>query len=453
MTSGQLPGVQTETDEPDRIIFHVDMDCFYASCERLKEPALAGAPVIVGMGYEHGNTHGAVATASYEAREHGIESAQPIQHALEALPRVGHTPDGYEGPVGHYRPVDMEWYKDVAGEVKSVLHECAETVREVSIDEAYLDVTDRTGWDTLADNDDRTLAEGYARYVKDRIDREVGVPASIGVAPDMATAKIASDFEKPDGLTVVPPATVRSFLEPIPIDDIHGIGPVTARELREHGIETAGDLASADRTTLVERFGTRGGELYERARGEDSRVVTPSGNPKSLSRESAFTEATDDPAQIREKIQALAGDVATRARSRGALYRTIGIKIVSPPFDVNTRAQSLPGPVDDPNVVSEIAAELYSEFEGQTVRKVGVRVSNLDFGASDQVTLSGFDAEQQNTPQQFDSNADQDTPTGETLLDWVDPPTTADGSTEERSVSEGQASLSSFSDSDTDRQQ
>lgn len=453
MTTGQLPGTDVGEDPVDRIIFHVDMDCFYASCERLKEPSLDGRPVIVGMGYEHGETHGAVATASYEARAHGVESAQPIRQALDALPRVGHTDAGYDGPVGHYRPVDMEFYKDIASEVKSILHECAETVREVSIDEAYLDVTDRTGWDTVSDGDTRTLAEGYARYIKDRIDREVGVPASIGVAPDMATAKIASDFEKPDGLTVVPPATVRSFLEPIPIDDIHGIGPVTARELREHGIETAGGLASADRTMLITQFGSRGEELYERARGEDSRVVTPSGNPKSLSRESAFTASTDDSAQIREKIQALAGDVATRARSRGALYRTIGIKIVSPPFDVNTRARSLPGPIDDPDVVSTIADELYTEFVGATVRKVGVRVSNLDFGASDQVTLSGFENEQGDTSRQSDSGTDPDTPTGETLLDWVDPPDTTDDASEERSISEGQASLFSFSDSDVDPQE
>ncbi|WP_138007471.1 DNA polymerase IV [Halalkalirubrum salinum] len=447
MGSSHLPGVDGDDNGRDRIVFHVDMDCFYASCERLREPELRGAPVVVGMGYEAGESHGAVATASYEAREHGIESAQPIGQALDALPRIGSTPPDHDGPVGHYRPVDLDFYKDVAGSVKSILHECAETVREVSIDEAYLDVTDRTGWTKASDG--RPLAEGYARYVKDRIDREVGVTASIGVAPDMATAKIASDYDKPDGLTVVAPGTVRSFLEPIPIDELHGVGPVTADELRSMGIETAGDLATADRDTLVERFGSRGGELYDRARGEDDRAVTPTGDPKSLSRESAFTQATEEAEAIKSKVKALAADVAERARERGALYRTIGIKVVRPPFDVNTRAQSLSGPVDAPDLVEKVALDLCAEFEGDRVRKLGVRVSNLDFDGSDQATLTGYETttDERDRPTQ---NGQPDRPEGERIVDWID--------TDERPIDDtrstaegrptGQRSLSEFADSD-----
>ncbi|WP_372912426.1 DNA polymerase IV [Salinigranum sp.] len=378
-------------DETDgRVVLHVDMDCFYASCERRRHPSLAGEPVVVGMGFDPGESHGAVATASYEARSFGVDSAQPISQALEALPRVE------EGGEGHYLPVDLEYYRTVAAEVKEVLHDCADVVREVSIDEAYLDVTERTSWAHVGADDadgtgDRTLAEGYARYVKQRIGREVGVPASVGVAPNMSTAKVASDHDKPDGLVAVPPDRVTEFLAPLPVEEIHGVGPVTARELRGMGVETAGDLSEADPTVLRERFGERGVTLHRRARGDDDRVVEPTGRPKSLSRESAFTEATDAPERVREKVRALAGDVATRATDRGATYRTIGVKVVRPPFDVNTRERSLSGPVDDPALVERVALDLLAEFEGDRVRKVGVRVSNLTFGGGEQARLDGYE--------------------------------------------------------------
>ncbi|MFO7833283.1 MAG: DNA polymerase IV [Halohasta sp.] len=415
MDGPQLPGATVDAE--DRIILHVDMDCFYASCERLREPQLAGTPLVVGMGYEPGEGHGAVATASYEAREHGVESAQAISQALDRLPRAEEVADDYHGVVGHYRPVDMDFYKEVAADVKAILHEHADTVREVSIDEAYLDVTDRTGWDRV-DGGDRTIAEGYGRHIKQQIGREVGVPASVGVAPNMSTAKIASDFDKPDGLTVVPPDAVGAFLDPLPVDELHGVGPVTARELRELGIETAGDLADADRRPLVDRFGQRGRELHDRARGVDDRAVTPTGEPKSLSRESAFTEATAEMDAKREQVRALAADVAARARSRGAMYRTIGIKVVTPPFDVNTRASSLPGPVDEPDLVESVALDLLEEFVDEPVRKLGVRVSKLDFGAADQARLDGFESTDEGTATPAPDDAER-VDRGR-ITDWLD---------------------------------
>ena len=408
---GTLPGADEADDASgsDRVVFHVDMDCFYASCERLRRPDLRGEPVVVGMGYEPGETVGAVATASYEARAFGVESATPISEALDRLPRRADAdpadpdaPDPEE--TGRYLPVDMAFYEEVAGEVKAVLRDCADVLREVSVDEAYLDVTDRTAWDAAggADGDGsapsaaagpgevRTLAEGYARHVKQRIEREAGVPASVGVAPNMSAAKVASDADKPDGLVVVPPGSVEAFLAPLPTAALHGVGPVTERALAERGIETAGDVADADPETLAEAFGDRGRALVRRARGEDDREVTPRGLPKSLSRESSLPRTTDEERK-RETVYALAGDVARRARERGCLYRTIGIKAVLPPFDVNTRARSLPGPVDDPELVEEVALELLSEFADDEVRKLGVRVSNLDFSEGDQATLGGFE--------------------------------------------------------------
>ena len=384
MADGErLPGV-SEPDR-DRIVLHVDMDCFYAACERLRNLDLEGEPVVVGMGYDPDETHGAVATASYEAREYGVESAMAISEAIERLPPLElaeKEPDLDPEDAGHYIPVDMDYYQEVGREVKEILHELADTVREVSVDEAYLDVTARTAWE---------VADGFARHVKGRIEREVGVTASVGVGPNMIAAKIASDHDKPDGLVVVEPGEVREFLAPLEIEELHGIGPVTARELREKGIETVGDLATVDPIEMADAYGARGRELVWRARGIDDREVTPQGRPKSLSRESAFTEATEDTEEKRERVRTLAAAVADRARRKDALYRTIGIKVVTPPFDVNTRERSLPGPVDEPELVEEVALDLLSEFEEDRVRKLGVRVSNLSFDDADQASLDGWE--------------------------------------------------------------
>jgi len=430
-----LPGVARREDT-DRIVCHVDMDCFYASCERRRESRLRGEPVVIGMGYEPGTDDGAVATASYEARDAGVESAQAISVALDRLPNREETdfddPDVAVSPAetGFYRSVDMAHYQSVSEGVRRILHEAADTVREVSIDEAYLDVTERTAWAATSETNDggstrpdgsdngdsdedssdstdgsgdrsdrndqsegsneRTLAAAFAHDLAVRIEREVGVPASVGVAPNMSAAKVASDAEKPEGVVVVPPGEVRDFLAPLSIEAVHGVGPVRARALREMGVETAGDLAAADPRDLVDRFGERGRDLYDRARGNDDRPVTPKGEPKSLNRESAFAEATSDVERHRAAVADLAGEVAARAAEEGALYRTIGIKVVTPPFDVNTRARSLSGPVANAELVEQVALELLGEFEEATIRKVGVRVSNLEFATADQSSLGNW---------------------------------------------------------------
>jgi len=393
--SGRRETLGSNRAIPEQVVCHVDMDCFYAACERLREPALCGEPLVVGMGYESGESHGAVATASYEAREFGAESAMAISEALELLPRkvdAARDPDLDVDEAGFYRPVDLDYYEAVAADVKAVLRDHADVVREVSIDEAYLDVTDRVRWSGQSTVDEeRPTVEAFARDLKERVRAEAGVVASVGVAPTMSAAKVASDHDKPDGLVVVEPGDVRDFLAPLPVEEIHNVGPVTARELRTMNIETAADLAAAEPDALADRFGQRGLEIRRFARGEDAREVEPVGEPKSLSRESAFTEATEDSGEKRERVRSLAGDVAERAEREGALYRTIGIKVVEPPFDVNTRAESLPGPVQNADLVESTALDLLGEFADEPVRKVGVRVSNLSFAEGEQASLVGFE--------------------------------------------------------------
>lgn len=383
MTQSGTDFLVTDDTSPKQIVFHVDMDCFYAACERLKDPELDGEAVVVGMGYDKDGTHGAVATASYEAREYGIESAMSIGEALQNLPRridaeADPTIDTHKS--GYYRSVDMDFYKDVASQVKEILYEHADVVREVSIDEAYLDVTERTDW---------AEAGSYAAEIKRRIQEEVGVAASIGVAPNMSAAKIASDFEKPDGLVVVRPGEVKGFLAPLPIEEIHGVGPVSAEQLHDMGLDTAGDIADADPHLLEDKFGERGRELYVRARGEDTRAVEPMGLPKSLSKESAL-EPTTDMERKQEIVRTLSSKVAERVQAKDCLFQTVGIKVVEPPFDVNTRAKSLSGPVDAVELIEEYALELLDEFTDATVRKLGVRVSKLSFTNADQAQLGDW---------------------------------------------------------------
>ena len=380
MDAARLPG----TSRVQQVVAHVDIDCFYAACERRREPALKGEPVVVGMGYDTGEKHGAVATASYEAREFGVESAMAISEALERLPRkidAATDPDLDVSEAGFYRPVDMDHYESVAEEVKEILHEEGDVVREVSIDEAYLDITETVGWDE---------AMSWANQLRERIESTVGIVASVGVAPTMSAAKVASDYEKPDGQVIVRPGEVREFFAELPVEAVHGVGPVTARALDELGIKTAGDLAATDSETVERKFGERGLEIRRYARGEDPREVTPRGDPKSLSRESAFSEAVEEYEEKERKVRTLASAVADRAHRKDARYQTVGIKVVEPPFDINTRAQSLPGPIADAELVESIAVDLLAEFEDAAVRKIGVRVSNLDFSAGEQASLAGF---------------------------------------------------------------
>ncbi|WP_324760361.1 DNA polymerase IV [Haloarcula montana] len=429
MDGQRLPG----TSRRERVVAHVDMDCFYAACERRREPALRGEPLVVGMGYEPDESHGAVATASYEAREYGVESAMPISEALDLLPRnveAAEAPDLDISDAGFYRPVDLDYYESVAGEVKTILQETAETVREVSIDEAYLDVTDVVEWDG---------AREWAATLKDRIEASVGVVASVGLAPTMSAAKVASDYDKPDGLVVVEPGEVREFFAPLPVEDVHGVGPVTARELATMGIETAGELADADPELLADAFGERGREIRRFARGEDDRDVTPKGDPKSLSRESAFTEATDDGETVRRRVRTLAEAVADRAQRQEARYQTIGIKVVTPPFERNTRARSLPGPVEDPELVESVALDLLEEFAETEIRKVGVRVSNLDFSAGQQASLDGFESAGEESAEPTDSPDTE----GQTDLGTFDGSTAADGATRLDTMN-GQTTLDEF---------
>lgn len=354
---------------PDQIVYHVDMDCFYAACERLRRPELENEPVVIGMNYEKGEDRGIVATASYEARDYGVESTQTIGEARKNLP-----PDK-----GHYFPVDAEYYDEISDRIMRILREMGTTIQKVSEDEAYLDATAETSWED---------AKGYGQLIKNRIQDEVGVIASIGAAPTMSAAKIASDYDKPNGLHIVPPNKLVSFLSPLDVEEIHEVGPKTASKLRSMGIRTAGDLANADPQKLKTEFGQDGIKIYNYARGADDRTVKTKKGQDSFLRDETFENPTVSVEKKREKARNLAQQVAKRAQSDGAMYKTVGIKVVSD--DIIKRSKSFGGPIDDPDLVEEAALDLLEEFRETTIVKLGVALKNLNYADQQQSGLGSW---------------------------------------------------------------
>jgi nucleotidyltransferase/DNA polymerase involved in DNA repair len=354
-----------------RDILHVDMDAFYAAVEQRDRPELRGLPVIVGADPKGGRGRGVVSTASYEARRFGVRSAMPISQAFRLCPK------------GVYLPVDMDLYIRVSSEVMEILREFTDLVEPVSIDEAFLDVT---GSSKLFGDATRTAAE-----IKTRIRSKTSLTASVGVASSKLVAKIASDLQKPDGLTVVPRGGEAAFLAPLPVRRLWGIGPKMEERLLGMKIRTIGDLARADPTRLGGRTGTHGHDLIALAQGKDERpVVSGGGEAKSLGQERTYSEDTRDPRILRATLLKLADGVAERLRVHGLKAQTLTLKYRDETFTTLTRAETLKEPVDSGNVLFEVVWRLFEGVHGtRRVRLLGVYASG--FGKDPQRSL--FEAE------------------------------------------------------------
>lgn len=357
---------------PQRIILHVDMDAFYASVEQRENPEYKGKPVIVGADPKGGKGRGVIAGCSYEARKLGLRSAMPISQAYRLCP------DGV-----YLRP-RFELYGKASDEVMTILKGFSAKFEQVSIDEAYLDLTD------IARNFDD--AESVARRIKESIREKEKLTCSVGVGPNKAVAKIASDFRKPDGLTVVRPDEVMSFLAPLPVRKIVGIGPKTEKKLAESEIRTIGQLAARPRAQLSEMFGKYGLHLWELANGIDEEEVHPWEGMKSISSETTFAEDTRDYKKIEAAIDELIDDVHKRAAESGYQFRTVGIKIRFEGFITFTRAKSHHDFATSKELIRQYARELLDEFRSdrRKVRLVGVRVSNLRRIDASQVKLAAW---------------------------------------------------------------
>jgi DNA polymerase-4 len=338
-----------------RRILHIDMDAFYASVEQRDDPFLKGRPVAVGG---QPDRRGVVAAASYEARTFGVRSAMSMAKAVRLCPSLVIV-----------RP-DFARYKAASDAVFALFREVTPLVEPLSLDEAYLDVTENA-WN-------EPLAVTVARRLKASIREATRLTASAGAAPNKFLAKIASGWKKPDGLTVIGPDRVEPFLQRLPVDALWGVGPVTARKLRARGIERLVDVRTIDASQLRETVGSLADWLIQLSHGIDERPVTPNRETKSSGSESTYVEDLTDIDHIRRELADMAADAAAWLSRRDLLARTVVIKVRYSDFTTITRSHSAP-PTRDADAIIGRALELLARTGAGTrpVRLLGVSVHNL----------------------------------------------------------------------------
>ncbi|MBA2719636.1 MAG: DNA polymerase IV [Chloroflexi bacterium] len=347
-----------------RTILHVDLDAFFAAVEQRDRPELRGKPVIVGGGGP--NDRGVVSTASYEARAFGVRSAMPLREA------------GRRCPHGIFLPVDGAKYLAASKDVLAVLRRFTPAVEPISIDEAFLDVT---GSRILFGS-----GEDIGRRIKEEVKSSVDLTISVGVATTKLVAKIASDLRKPDGLVVVQPGDEATFLAPLEIRRLWGVGEKSATALREYGVRTIGDLAALPDDLLIRRFGKHGASLAQRARGLDDDPVSDRDAAKSIGHEHTFDVDTSDREQIERTLLAMSEGVAGRLRDSGTKATTITVKIRDTTFRTITRQRTLPDATDMTEPIYRTALDLARpEVRGLQIRLLGVTASGL--GEREQLSL------------------------------------------------------------------
>jgi DNA polymerase-4 len=336
-------------------ILHVDLDAFFAAVEQRDRPELRGRPVIVGG---DPRARGVVSASSYEARAFGVHSAMPLRTAFALCPQ------------GAFLPVDGAKYRRESRRVMEILGRFTPLLEQVSIDEAFLDVA---GSEALFGP-----PEAIARRIRAAVHDEVGLTASVGVATTKLVAKIASDLRKPDGLVIVPPGEEGSFLAPLPIGRLWGVGEQTRAVLAEHGVRTIGELAELPVDVLVRRLGVHGATLHDRARGIDPSPVTGEVAAKSVSHEHTFDVDTADAEVIERTLLALAEGVASRLRAGGVRASTIAVKVRDSGFHTVTRQRTLPEPTDLADPIFRTALDLVRpEARGRRIRLLGVGAHGL----------------------------------------------------------------------------
>ena len=340
-----------------RAILHVDMDAFYASVEAHDDPSLAGKPLLVGGT----GGRGVVAAASYEARRFGIHSAMPMREALRRCPHAVCV-----------RP-RMVRYQEVSRQVFAVFREFTDLVQGLSLDEAFLDVT---GSRALHGS-----PEAMAREIKHRIRARTGLTASVGVASNKLLAKLASEMDKPDGLTVIRAEEARTLLDPMPVGRLFGIGRKTAARLEEQGIHTLGQLREAPEAVLRPLFGRDSHKMRDRAAGIDERPVQPDVEEQQVSHEETFDMDIADRAVLSGHLAHLADRTAERLRAKGLLAGLVVIKVRQRDFTTFTRQKRFSPPTDETRLIVEVATRLLEtwlrEHPHSALRLLGVGVGQL----------------------------------------------------------------------------
>lgn len=356
MQDGDDHGPDDGADAPVRKIIHVDMDAFYASVEQRDDPSLRGLPVAVGGS----SRRGVVAAASYEARKFGVRSAMPSITAKRQCPGLIFVPPRFEV------------YRDISHQIRAIFRDYADEVEPLSLDEAYLDVS--------ADKAGLGSATAAAKLIRQRIRAETGLTASAGVSYNKFIAKLASDQNKPDGITIIPPGKGAAFVQTLSIRRFHGIGPVTSAKMEGLGIFSGADLAEKDPMWLAEHFGNSAEWLFNLARGIDHRRVKSNRPLKSLGGERTFFNDLITDTEIREALAHVCTVVWDRAAKKGARGRTVTLKLRYADFRTITRARSVAAPILDGNSLlaagEAILAPLLPTEQG--IRLLGVTLSKFE---------------------------------------------------------------------------
>ena len=345
--------------ENERIIFHLDMDHFYTAVEERERPAIRGKPVVVGADPKEGKGRGVVSTSNYPARAAGIRSGMPISQAWRLCPNAV------------YLPPDFPLYIRVSNEIMQIARQYADRFEQWGIDEAFLDVSGRVK--------DFEEAEALAMRIKQEVKQKEGLTCSIGVGPNKLIAKVASDFQKPDGLTVVRDEEAEFFLAPLPVRKLLWVGRKTEAKLKALGVNTIGDLAQFDAEVLKSMFGVMGWQLHLMARGLDESPVEEREGIKSTSHETTFEEDTADPAVILQALDDLCEGVIKEVENQHLLFKTVTLKIRYQNFETHTKSHTLPFLTNRLHDLQKTERELIAGYlrKDRKVRLIGVRVSSL----------------------------------------------------------------------------
>ncbi|MEM7280177.1 MAG: DNA polymerase IV [Pseudomonadota bacterium] len=353
--------------DKSKTIIHVDMDAFYASIEQRDNPELRGKPVIVGGT----RNRGVVAAASYEVREFGVRSAMPTKEALRRCPQAICV-----------RP-RMDHYKSVSTQVFSVFRNITPLVEGLSLDEAFLDISDSMKL--------FGTSEAIARRIKNEIKKETGLNSSVGVAPNKLVAKIASDLDKPDGLCILTPDNLQSALDPLPVRALWGIGKTTGGALKRQGIKTMGELRQAPDAVLRSVFGRFSETMRLRASGVDDREVSPHRDDKSISNEETYDYDLSDRKQLVKRLMALTEQTCNRMRQKQLQATVVTVKLRNGDFVTNTRQQSFKPPSNETGLLFQMAKSLLirwlDEHPNERIRLLGMGVAGLC--QADQLSLFG----------------------------------------------------------------